>query len=72
MTPCAPLQNYNVKSSHSVNIAVQMDVRFETGDLPHELKLVVMQVCVRSLAASYPNGSLSIEARDRADAAIAG
>ena len=57
MTPWAPLQNYNVKWSHSVNLAVQMDVHRETGDLlPNELKLVVMQVCIPSLAAPYPNG----------------
>ncbi|PIL28675.1 hypothetical protein GSI_08719 [Ganoderma sinense ZZ0214-1] len=44
MTPWAPLQNYNVKWSHSVNLAVQMDVHRETGDLlPNQLKLVVMQ-----------------------------
>ena len=50
MTPWAELQNYNVKWSHSVNVAVQMDVHRETGDLlPNELKLVVMQVCVHSL-----------------------
>ncbi|KAM5546207.1 hypothetical protein V8D89_000333 [Ganoderma adspersum] len=44
MTPWAALQNYSVKWSHSVNLAVQMDVHRETGDLlPNELKLVVMQ-----------------------------
>ena len=45
MTPWMPLQNYNVKWEHSVNVVVQMDVHRETGDLlPNELKLVVMQV----------------------------
>lgn len=44
-TEWAKLQNYNVKWDHKVNVAVQMDVHRETGDLlPNELKLVVMQV----------------------------
>ncbi|KAH9944892.1 N-terminal C2 in EEIG1 and EHBP1 proteins-domain-containing protein [Amylocystis lapponica] len=38
------LQSYNVKWQHSVNVAVQMDVHRETGDLlPNEMKLVIMQ-----------------------------
>ena len=46
MAPLASLQNYNVKWSRSVSLAIQMDVHRETGDLlPNELKLVVMQVC---------------------------
>ena len=52
MTPWAPLQNYNVKWSHSVNLAVQMDVHRGTGHLLHnELKLVVMQVSLLSCCA---------------------
>ncbi|KAI1786235.1 N-terminal C2 in EEIG1 and EHBP1 proteins-domain-containing protein [Ganoderma leucocontextum] len=44
MTPWAQLQNYNVKWSHSVSVAVQMDVHRDNGDLlPNDLKLVVMQ-----------------------------
>ncbi|KAH9834725.1 N-terminal C2 in EEIG1 and EHBP1 proteins-domain-containing protein [Rhodofomes roseus] len=44
ITPFQPLQNYNVKWGHQVNVAVQMDVHRETGDLlPNEVKLVVMQ-----------------------------
>ena len=44
-TPWARLQSYNVKWEHTVNVAVQMDVHRETGDLlPSELKLVVLQV----------------------------
>ena len=67
------LQTYNAKWSHSVNLAVQMDVNRETGDLlPNKLKLVVIQVCIHCLAASYPNGTLSTQVRDHADAAIAG
>ncbi|KAM5545402.1 hypothetical protein V8D89_001015 [Ganoderma adspersum] len=57
MTAWAPLQNYNVKRSHSINLAVRMDVHRQTGDpIPNELKVVVMQVCVHSVAAPYPNG----------------
>ena len=51
MTPWAPLQSYNVKWEHSVNVVVQMDVHRETGDLlPNELKLVVMQVSTRPIS----------------------
>ena len=59
MTPWAALQSYNVKWSHTVNVAVQMDVHRETGDpIPNELKLVVMQVCPLSCCA-VPNRFLS-------------
>lgn len=44
ITPWQPLQNYNVKWGHKVNVVLQMDVHRETGDLlPNEVKFVVMQ-----------------------------
>jgi len=44
ITPFQPLQNYNVKWGHQVNVVLQMDVHRETGDLlPNEVKFVVMQ-----------------------------
>ncbi|KAI0922688.1 hypothetical protein AcV5_009593 [Taiwanofungus camphoratus] len=44
MTDWAKLYSYNVKWERRLNVAVQMDVHRETGDLlPNELKLVVMQ-----------------------------
>lgn len=55
MTDWAKLYSYNVKWERRLNVAVQMDVHRETGDLlPNELKLVVMQVsnlhtCSRSV-----------------------
>lgn len=45
ITPWQPLQSYNVKWGHQVNVVLQMDVHRETGDLlPNEVKFVVMQV----------------------------
>ncbi|KAH9934122.1 N-terminal C2 in EEIG1 and EHBP1 proteins-domain-containing protein [Fomitopsis serialis] len=44
ITPFQPLQNYNAKWGHQVNVVLQMDVNRETGDLlPNEVKFVVMQ-----------------------------
>lgn len=55
MTPWMPLQNYNVKWEHLVNVVVQMDVHRETGDLlPNELRLVVMQVSTCPLSLVGP------------------
>lgn len=52
ITPWQPLQNYNVKWGHQVNVVLQMDVHRESGDLlPNEVKLVVMQVR-RNMASS--------------------
>ena len=54
IAPWMPLQNYNVKWTHSVNFAVHLDVNRETGNLiPEELTLVVMQVCISSLSLRH-------------------